>query len=101
MGNCKDCKHWQEGGDPEESRIMRQTRLIGAGICLRIKPFFESEEWERIDSDERIGGWFEVMHEIRTSHASGDKAWAQDGEEYMAGLITTPDFGCVMFEKKE
>lgn len=100
MNHCKNCKHWEEGGDPREG-ITRQSRLIGAGVCLRIKPLFESEEWAEIESDEVIDDWMEVTHKFRESSKSGDMAWAQDGEEYMAGLITAPEFGCVMFEAGE
>ena len=87
MGNCKGCKHWREGGDEEF------TKLVGAGTCSRVKQFWDSTEWQRVDDEEGLTD--EVR---RVAKATEDLAFVQDGSDYSATLITLPDFGCVMFE---
>lgn len=89
---CKDCRHWQEGGDRDYSKI------VGGGYCKRATQFWDSTEWDKCPTDNE--GWGEVEI-IRVRKNTNDLHFVQDGSDYMANLITLPDFGCVQFESKE
>lgn len=74
--NCKDCEHWQA---KEES--------LGLGKCERVKLL-----WDCVDYDENYDRVIVGGHE-------NDLAFAQDGSDYRASLLTKPEFGCVQFEE--
>jgi len=92
MNRCATCKHFITGEQPVDFR-MRSTFIEhgdvnneairnehvakpGWGQCGRIKPDNTSEEQD----------------------LSGEKAVAVDGDQYYAGLLCKPDFGCVLHE---
>ena len=78
MSNCGNCKYWDEDG-----------YYLGCGICGRVKMFWESTEWSR-EGDKRV---------FRDS-AKDELAFAQDGSDFSAFLVTKPEFYCNQWEAK-
>ena len=82
MGLCATCAHWKS--DSGYSALNQPL-----GKCEKLTMFWEATEWD----DEGDG------RRLRKGHEN-DKAFTQDGSDYMAHLLTRPDFGCVMHEEK-
>jgi hypothetical protein len=76
---CDGCKHWNQD----------QDFAAGLGECTRAHPFWELSTWK--DDDD---GYRRVL----LPAAANDKMFVQDGSDYRAHLITTPDFFCAHFE---
>lgn len=76
MGQCRNCRWWVPFKPDESYGTDYNQRLAGKGFC----------EATRTDEGEP------VHHETL--------AWAEDAEGYKASLVTSPDFGCVQFEKR-
>jgi len=76
MNRCKNCKHWGES-ERAQYRICRIA-------CSR-------------DGDPMrdVGDDYDLLPN------DGALAFALDGSEYSARLITAPDFGCVQWEACE
>lgn len=80
MGRCKDCKWWSK--DAENDPSLHK--------CLHVMELWDASEW----GDNGDG-------RVLTEKAEGHKAFVQDGSDYMAKLLTRPDFGCVEFERTD
>ena len=76
---CKDCKYWQErekAGDLEHGLwFVRHT-----GTCTKMDNDFESDDDGVYDAD--------------------SMAVPVESSGYGAGVLTMPEFGCIMGEKK-
>jgi hypothetical protein len=77
---CATCKWWSD--EPESASLSVRR-------CLRVLQWWDATEW---DDDGMDLKW--------TAEASGVLAFADDGSSYRAGLLTRPEFGCVMWEGK-
>lgn len=82
QSKCETCQWW-EFDDDEYSNYAS----TGAGRCLKIPMFWNSTEWSK-DGERR---------ELK----SDSLAFAQDGSDYYAFLLTLPIFGCIMHTPKE
>ncbi len=80
VGNCKDCKHWDQPGGAGHGGY--QTCLLAA------------------TSDGCLRHLCDPPGSAQLAPVSMAKAYALDGSWYSADLITAPDFGCVQFEPK-
>ena len=74
---CADCKYWREYGE--------KPKNIELGKCDKVKMFWDRTIWSE-DGEDRI------------MVDPTEKAFVQDGSDYMAYLLTAHDFGCVQFE---
>ena len=78
--NCSNCKYWDEGktfGVDDELCVSR---------CNRIPMFWDSTAWADDGQSRKF--------------INDSKAFAQDGSDYNAYLLTKPDFYCNMWEGK-
>lgn len=78
---CATCKHWEKTGEYETGYG------LGLGRCKAIPMFWDSTEWEE-DLEGR-----KFRDEFKDT-----KAFAQDGSDYRAIVLTRPDFGCVSYD---
>lgn len=78
--HCRDCKY-ANGGDRYNTPTFEKE---GYAVCTRVK-FNDREFWIA----KKDGGPDEPP------------AWVVDGSDYWAALYVTPDFGCVLGERKE
>ena len=83
MKRCATCKHWEPYKD-DEYLILR-----GSGICHAAKELWESSEPQEDPSDD----W--LAYRVLKPEAAGVLSFVQDGSNYMAKLVTMPNFGCV------
>ena len=81
MERCKTCKHWDKVKDGEYGA------LPGSGGCKAARQIWDVTE--RSDDDDNL--------RLLPEHA-GLLCMVVDGSQYLAELITMPDFGCVMHE---
>ena len=81
MENCGTCKHW-EVADKHET-----GHGLGLGRCNNIPMFWDATEWDE-DGEGR-----KFLDQYKNT-----KAFAQDGSDYSAYLLTLPEFGCVSHE---
>lgn len=79
---CNTCQHWEH--DPDEG-AMRPNEDVRR--CMKIPMYWDSTQWDT-----------EGEHRILVSDSL---AFAQDGSDYSAILLTLPNFGCVMHQNKE
>lgn len=86
MDRCKTCKHWEAYKDDEE------YALRGAGICHAAKKL-----WNLSESEQDINNDWLYYRKLKPE-AAGVLSFVQDGSNYMAELVTMPDFGCVQHE---
>ena len=85
MKRCSTCKHWEAYKDDEHNA------LRGAGICHAAKELWQSSESVEDPADV----WLEFRR--LKPEAAGVLSFVQDGSNYMAKLVTMPDFGCVQY----
>lgn len=87
---CKECKHWRE-----EKEDWTATG-IGFRKCMAIRERWRIEEdaTRGLEYDDVEGSDFVTK---RRNAFKTARAYVQDGSEYVADLITGPDFGCVLF----
>ncbi len=78
MATCNKCKHWELAGKCESGHS------VGLGRCTAVPLLWDATEWA-YDGDSRV----------LTNEYKNTKAFAQDGSDYRAHLLTMPDFGCV------
>lgn len=83
MKTCETCKHWKQ---PEK---WTPGYRLGLGRCQNIPMFWDATEWDKEGSRKFLDQYKDT------------KAFAQDGSDYMAYLLTRPDFGCVSHEEAE
>lgn len=77
---CDNCKHWQKAKEYETGHG------LGFGQCLNVPMFWDSTKWSGDG----------LARELKPEFADR-KAFAQDGSDYSAELITAPDFGCISY----
>lgn len=83
MNRCKNCKHW-------DAAIKEPDDLPNIGICRAVSQYWDATKWAD-DYESRV---LKPEYENKL-------AFAQDGSDYRADLITLPEFGCVQFEQGE
>jgi hypothetical protein len=76
MKTCGSCKFWKPYDAPGK---------IPVGRCGYVKMFWNNTEWDD-----------ETYERVLTTPEH--KAYVQDGSDYMASLITLPEFGCNQHE---
>ena len=81
MGTCETCKHWKKPTEDETGY------RLGIGRCQNIPMFWDATDWD----EEGKGRKFLDQYKNK-------KAFAQDGSDYLAYLLTKADFGCVSHE---
>lgn len=81
MKNCITCNHWKKRKEYEMGHSQ------GLGRCEAALMLWDSTEW-RDDTDERV---------LKKEHEKS-KVFVQDGSDYIAYMLTMPDFGCVSHE---
>lgn len=86
---CDQCRHWNEGGEVEGSRVYTDL-----GLCKRPMQLWDATEWVK-DGDICEPDYYRV----RTEVAAQTKAFVQDGSDYRANLFTAADFFCAHFEE--
>lgn len=102
-GRCDQCKHWV----PDEGYDW-QVGNIGFGICVGIRARWKitDEATENLPaySRENIDPDIDEVHKVfKTAKANAllnARAYVQDGSEYIAQLVTGPDFYCALFAPK-
>jgi len=94
--NCKDCKHWENQKDDFNGAFALGRNF---GKCKKVKMLWSSTEWQETKELDEYGQ--EVDRLVLLDEYKNCKAFAQDASDYHAYLITTSDFGCVQFERKE
>lgn len=92
MNTCSTCKHWGAGSgvDWKADGIgfkrcagVRERWVIENEAAAQGKPY-------RDDADKWI--------ERRKEALKAARAYVQDGSEYVADLVTGPDFSCALYE---
>lgn len=78
---CEICKHWDE-------KVYNPNSKTHVRFCNKIKLYYDCFNWNKDGALEKREGLEDV------------KAFAQDGSDYWAGLLTCSDFGCNMWEQK-
>ena len=79
---CAECKFYEPKSDYD-------IRGIVVGRCLKVKMFWDCTEWKDVGGDY-----------VRVSTDATQKFFVQDGSDYSASLLPTPEFGCNQGEKK-
>ena len=80
---CKNCKYWTESDGHSE------VKRIDVRKCTKVKMFWDCTEWGEEEDD---------FERVFTGDAKNNKAFVQDGSDYMAHFLTLSDFGCNQFE---
>lgn len=78
---CQTCKFWNQNTD--------NKTMFEFGYCKKVVMFWDGTDWEEKNGD---------YSRNRTNPEQ--KFFVQDGSDYSATLITTPDFGCNQAEQK-
>lgn len=79
-GRCESCKHWDRADEYETGHG------LGFGRCKNVPMFWDATEWDDTRDGRRLKAEFKDV-----------KAFAQDGSDYAAELITAPGFGCIAY----
>jgi len=82
MNYCRTCKYWTK---VEEWATGHHQ---GLGLCDNVPMLWNATIWNK--EGERV----------LSDKYKDTKAFAQDGSDYTAYLLTAPDFGCVSHEPK-
>jgi hypothetical protein len=83
---CKNCKYWEL----TNSYPIKDTKI---GKCKKAKMFWNSTEW----TDEKNDDWI-AIRTLKKENKT-DRAFVQDGSDYMASLLTLEEFGCNQFSE--
>lgn len=90
---CDQCKHW----DTAEIQPEWDAEAIGFHKCKAVRERWGIQDeashgldWDASNED---GTWMKV----RNDALKESKAYVQDGSQYMADLVTGPDFFCALF----
>ena len=83
---CKNCKYWEL----TNSYPIKDTKI---GKCKKAKMFWDSTEWTDEETED-----FDVIRRLKKEHEN-EKAFVQDGSDYMASLLTLEEFGCNQFSE--
>lgn len=84
---CKNCKYWEI----KNSYPIKNTII---GECKRVKMFWDSTEWTGEETED-----FDIIRKLKKENVN-DKAFVQDGSDYMASLLTLEEFGCNQFKNQ-
>ena len=81
---CENCAYW---GDVDDEDI----DLLGTSVreCRKAVMFWDATEWVDRGND---------YHRKLLPKYEGQKMFVQDGSDYMATLLTLPDFYCAHFD---
>lgn len=77
---CETCRWWDAEWAYQSTQVRR---------CTRIPEYWNATEWV---SDE---------YQTRIATSPEDLAFAQDGSDYHAMLLTRANFGCVLHQPRE
>lgn len=80
---CENCKYWEA----TDSYPVKGARI---GNCKKIKMFWDCTKWSDESDD---------YDRVFKKEFKEDKAFVQDGSDYMAYLITKKEFGCNQFSE--
>lgn len=78
---CETCKHWIEN--------TTEAYPFRIGVCAAVKMFWDCTEWNDIDD----------RRHFKPEYAN-NLAFAQDGSDYIARLLTRPKFHCNQFAER-
>lgn len=81
---CKNCIYWKDG----EYNKLAQLKSTRINFCTMTEQFWDTTEWNRNSDDDYY------TPRVLKEEFKNQKAFTQDGSDYMADLITTEDFGC-------
>ena len=81
MGYCKTCKYWQHLNKDQYSEIN------GTSKCKKVVQAWDATQWD--EDGQRV---------VKTEYKN-QLFFVQDGSDYYATLLTSPDFGCVQHEE--
>ena len=84
MKNCETCKHWERW----DARDIPYKS--GIGECHMVVLFWDASHWGD------VGGEY---NRVILPEYKDQKAFVQDGSDYLASLYTRKDFGCVSHEE--
>lgn len=92
---CDQCKYW----DTQEIEPEWDAEAIGFHKCKAIR-----ERWKIQDEASQGLDWDSsnadhTWAKVRNDALKASRAYVQDGSEYMADLVTGPDFFCALFAK--
>lgn len=93
MTACKECKHWGDDDFPSWEADAAGFRLCTA---VRARWVIADEADTNIDRFENGDAWLAARREALVKA----RAYVEDGSDYIANLMTGPDFGCVLFSPK-
>ena len=82
---CGTCLHWQ-------ARDPRPDLAANVRQCTQVSNYWDASEWVKIDGD--------VVRMLRPLYANR-LAFVQDASDYYATLLTTAEFGCVQWQRRE
>lgn len=85
-GLCATCRHW--GSDYSQDDIY----LLDVRECTRVVQFWDATEW----GEDEGGDWVRRP----TAQYHDRLAFAKDGSDFRACLLTKAEFGCVQWEAK-
>jgi hypothetical protein len=85
---CDQCKHW-------EAQLPHAAGLA-LGECNRAQPLWEATDWVPAGVNE--DGI--IYKRALKPEFEGLRFFAQDGSDYNAFVMTTPDFFCADFTQK-
>lgn len=77
---CETCRWWDAEWRYQSTEVRR---------CTRIPEYWDATRWT---DDE---------YETRITCNADDLAFAQDGSDYRAMLLTRAQFGCVLHQRRE
>lgn len=77
MNHCKNCAHWDKEDEYPNTNIR---------TCKKVVMLFNASEWD-----------CETGQLVLMPKYKDCLAFAQDGSDYRAYLITAAEFGCVQF----
>jgi hypothetical protein len=83
---CDKCRHWGVDDDGYDW----EAKAVGFHICKAVR-----ERWEI--TDEASPKRAEEFQQVRQDALRASRAYVQDGSEYVAQLITGPNFFCALF----
>ena len=94
---CDSCKHWHT----KEVQPEWDAEAIGFHKCKAVRERWDIQDkasegldW---DASQEDGKWSKV----RNDALKASRAYVQDGSQYIADLVTGPDFFCALHELKE
>lgn len=90
---CDECKHWNKA-------YQNQVQSLIVGQCTRAMPFWDASEWsEELSNKNDADGLWNGPDRVLKPEFADRKFFAQDGSDYMANVLTAPDFFCAEFSK--